>query len=174
MAHDPDHEASDQELTEQERRLHTVAGLAVAAARGGDDRDVLRALSELAARSVNSRTDFRTVVSVLLHGAGGMARGLSEVSGTQGLEVHVTNGSGERLSIDQTDPPLRTAARALLAHTHGDHDSAEAHLDIAFDQAEPAQLMTIVMHSVRWAARFATECESRDIPVPEWISATRT
>lgn len=171
--HDGDQDDSLPESLEQELRLRAVAGLAVEAARGGQDRDVLNALSELATRSINSRTDFREVVSVLLRGAGEMARGLSATTGTQGLEVHVTTSAGQRLTIDQTDPPLRTAARALLAHTHGDEEMAETHLDIAFDQAEPAQLMTMVMHSVRWAARFATECEARDIPVPTWITVHR-
>jgi hypothetical protein len=113
------------------------------------------------------------VVSVLLRAAGAMADELSTAVGTQGLEVQIHNDAGDRLTIDEADPPLRTAARALLAHTHGDQADAETQLDIAFDQADPAQLTAMVLHSVHWAARFAAECESRGVPLPGWITSTQ-
>ncbi|RJQ79078.1 hypothetical protein D5S17_11765 [Pseudonocardiaceae bacterium YIM PH 21723] len=155
---------------QREQRARSTAAQAVAAAQRGDDEAVYRLMARYAEDQPGGLADVRLVVSTLLRESGVMAIGLGEAVGTtNGLEVQIHDEQGDQVPIDAAEPPLRTAARALLAYTHGDHQTAETHLEIAFTMASPDQLTAIVLHSVHWTAEFVAQCDRLGVALSDWM-----
>jgi len=90
--------------------------------------------------------------------------------GATPVKMQVYDADGQEVSIDDADPPVRTAVRTLLAEVHGDQDAARAQIDIALSTAAPSEVAAVVMQALRWTIRLATECTKRDLPVAAWIA----
>jgi hypothetical protein len=59
----------------------------------------------------------------------------------------------------------------LLAEVHGDSEAAAEQIEIALSNAEPDEMISVLVQALRWTIKLSAECLSRDLPVPEWISA---
>lgn len=90
------------------------------------------------------------------------------------VKLQVFDAEGGELSIDDADPPVRTAVRTLLAQVHGDDDSARDQIDIALGNAGEQELATVLLQALRWTERLATECLEHELAVPDWIAAALT
>ena len=84
--------------------------------------------------------------------------------------MQVFDDDGREMSIDDADPPVRTAVRTLLAEVHGDTEAARDQIDIALRNADHAEMATLMVQALRWTLKLALECTSRSLPVPEWIT----
>ena len=99
-----------------------------------------------------------TMVSVL--GDGGSAP----------VKVQVFDETGEEVSIDDADPPVRTAVRTLLAEVHGNSEAAQEQVEIALASAAPDEVNSLLLQALRWTIRLSTECRDRNLPVTSWIT----
>lgn len=86
------------------------------------------------------------------------------------VQLQVFDAEGQELSIDDAEPPVRTAVRTLLAEVHGDTDSARTQVDIALASADQAEMNTVLLQALRWTVRLADECVDRELTVPEWVA----
>ncbi|RZQ60754.1 hypothetical protein [Amycolatopsis suaedae] len=153
--------------SEDERhRLVEKAQRALVAVRFGADVD---ALDELAPAGGEPGPETRELMLLLFGECSAMVSTLSD-GGQAPVKVQVFDESGEEVSIDQADPPVRTAVRTLLAEVHGNTEAAQEQLEIALASAAPHEVSTLVLQALRWTIRLSSECLSRDLPVPGWIS----
>ena len=140
------------ELTEQ-------ASLALAAARRGDDDGAM----------LHASTNLGEVVMLLFSQCSAMVSALGN-GGTTPVRVQVFDSDGAEVSIDQADPPVRTAVRTLLAQVHGNADDAREQVEIALQQAAPEEVASLVLQALRWTIRLAGECIERGLPLPQWVT----
>lgn len=140
-------------------RLAAQATLALSAMRRGDDDAALAHASE----------NVRELVMLLFGECGVLVSALGD-GGATPVKVQVFDDEGSEVSIDQADPPVRTAVRTLLAEMHGNTDDAREHVAIALDNAEPGEVDSLVLQALRWTIRLAGECVDRDLDVPDWIT----
>lgn len=92
--------------------------------------------------------------------------------GATPVKMQVFDEDGNEVQIDDADPPVRTAIRALLAEVHGDQDAASEQIEIALANGAPQELATVVLQALRWTLKLAIECETRELPVAPWITAS--
>lgn len=139
-------------------RLAAQATRALSAARRGDD----------AAALTHASDNVRDLVMLLFSECGTLVSALGD-GGTTPVKVQVFDDEGSEVSIDQADPPVRTAVRTLLAEMHGNTDDARQQVVIALDNAEPEEVDSLVLQALRWTLRLADECVDRGLDVPDWI-----
>jgi hypothetical protein len=143
---------------EQEPPIEQAA-LALAAARRGDDDAAL----------LHASTNIQDVVMLLFGECSAMVAALGN-GGATPVKVQVFDAEGTEVSIDQADPPVRTAVRTLLAEVHGNSEDARQHVEIALRGAAPEEVASLVLQALRWTLRLAGECIDRELPVADWIS----
>jgi hypothetical protein len=140
-----------------------TARQALAAMRAGQDDGAVVA-------SVD-RTLAREVMLLLFHECSAMVAALGS-GGTAPVKMQVVDNDGQEVSIDDADPPVRTAVRTLLAEVHGDTEAAKTHIEIALANAAPDEMATLLVQALRWTLRLSDECINRDLPVADWIADT--
>ncbi|MBA8926391.1 hypothetical protein BC739_003590 [Kutzneria viridogrisea] len=155
---------------QRRQRMVETAGEALAAAQAGDDGAAITLLTTYVDSAPDGEVDGRELVLMLFRECSEMVSALGS-GGATPVKMQVYDASGEEVSIDEADPPVRTAVRTLLAQVHGDQDAARAQIEIALSSAEPPEVAAVVMQALRWTIRLADECTKRDLPVAEWISA---
>ncbi|WP_199432428.1 hypothetical protein [Qaidamihabitans albus] len=156
------------ERSEDERsRLVGKAQRALVAMRLGDDAE---AIDELAPATPDQRqTETRQLMLLLFAECSAMVGTLGD-GGSAPVKVQVFDAEGEEVSIDQADPPVRTAVRTLLAEVHGNTEAAEEQVEIALASAEPDEMDSLVLQALRWTVRLSAECVERGLPVTDWIA----
>ncbi len=113
----------------------------------------------------------REVMLLLFHECSAMVATLGS-GGTAPVKMQVVDNDGQEVSIDDADPPVRTAVRTLLAEVHGDTEAAKTHIEIALANAAPDEMATLLVQALRWTLRLSDECVNRDLPVADWIANT--
>jgi hypothetical protein len=147
----------------------STAGEALAAAQAGDDGAAISLLTTFVDSSAAGEVDGKELVLMLFRECSEMVSALGS-GGATPVKMQVYDAEGQEVSIDEADPPVRTAVRTLLAEVHGDQDAARAQIDIALSTAAPPEVAAVVMQALRWTIRLAAECSTRDLPVAVWIS----
>lgn len=146
-----------------EPSLEERAKRALASAHQGDD---VEALAQAA--PIGSETT-RELVMLLFAECSHMVSELGD-GGATPVKVQVFDDDGTEVSIDQADPPVRTAVRTLLAEVHGNPEAAREQVEIALSSAVPEEVASLVMQAFRWTLRLAGECVERELPVKPWIA----
>ncbi|NIJ10801.1 hypothetical protein FHU38_001145 [Saccharomonospora amisosensis] len=157
--------------SEDERRgLVRRTQLALLAMRLGDDAG---ALDELTWAESGERGEARELMLLLFGACSELVATLGD-GGTAPVKVQVFDETGEEVSIDEADPPVRTAVRTLLAQVHGNQEAAQEQVEIAMANAAPDEVDSLLLQALRWTARLSAECLERGLPVPDWIADTPT
>lgn len=143
----------------------------MAAQLGTDDQalDQITAAASAGTSDEAASTDTRELVMLLFSECSAMVATLGD-GGSTPVKVQVFDEEGTEVSIDQADPPVRTAVRTLLAEVHGNTEAAREQVEIALANASPDEVNSLVMQALRWTLRLARECLSRDLPVAPWIA----
>lgn len=156
---------SEDERSELVRR----AQLALVAARFGDD---TKALAALTGRAAREPAEARELILLLFGACSELVTTLGD-GGAAPVKVQVFDETGEEVSIDEADPPVRTAVRTLLAQVHGNQEAAREQVEIALANAEPAEMDSLLLQALRWTVRLSAECRERGLPVADWIADTQ-
>ena len=154
-------------MTRNRQELISRAQRALVAMQLGRDDD---ALDEVA---LTDRDETRELVLLLFEECSALVTTLGD-GGSAPVKVQVFDETGEEVSIDQADPPVRTAVRTLLAEVHGNTEAAEEQVEIALASANNDEVDSLTLQALRWTVRLSTECLERDLPVTEWISEALT
>ncbi|MGW4206456.1 hypothetical protein ACWEIJ_00590 [Lentzea sp. NPDC004789] len=152
-------------------RLTAVAGEALAAARAGEDAVAVDLVTGYLSGSPEGNEEIRELVLLLFAECSSMVGELGS-GGATPVKMQVFDEEGNEVQIDDADPPVRTAIRALLAEVHGDQEAASEQIEIALANGAPQELATVVLQALRWTLKLAIECETRDLPVASWITAS--
>ncbi|MET8764559.1 hypothetical protein [Lentzea sp. NPDC004782] len=152
-------------------RLTAVAGEALAAARAGEDAVAVDLVTGYLSGSPEGNEEIRELVLLLFAECSSMVGELGS-GGATPVKMQVFDEEGNEVQIDDADPPVRTAIRALLAEVHGDQEAASEQIEIALANGAPQELATVVLQALRWTLKLAIECETRDLPVAPWITAS--
>ncbi|MFD4672173.1 hypothetical protein ACFWNN_20745 [Lentzea sp. NPDC058450] len=152
-------------------RLTAVAGEALAAARAGEDAVAVDLVTGYLSGSPEGNEEIRELVLLLFAECSSMVSALGS-GGATPVKMQVFDEEGNEVQIDDADPPVRTAIRALLAEVHGDQDAASEQIEIALANGQPQELATVVLQALRWTLKLAIECETRDLPIAPWITAS--
>ncbi|TWP53287.1 hypothetical protein FKR81_04770 [Lentzea tibetensis] len=150
-------------------RLTAVAGEALAAAKAGEDAVAVDLVTGYLSGSPEGNEEIRELVLLLFAECSSMVGSLGS-GGATPVKMQVFDEEGHEVQIDDADPPVRTAIRALLAEVHGDQDAASEQIEIALANGAPQELATVVLQALRWTLKLAIECETRDLPVAPWIT----
>jgi hypothetical protein len=153
--------------SDDEQRLVDKAQRALVAMRFGEDSDALDQLG--APQAPEPVAETRELMLLLFGECSTMVSTLGD-GGSAPVKVQVFDETGEEVSIDEADPPVRTAVRTLLAEVHGNTEAAQEQLEIALSSAAPDEVDSLVLQALRWTIRLSAECLERDLPVAEWIS----
>lgn len=121
--------------------------------------------------SPEGNEEIRELVLLLFAECSSMVSELGS-GGATPVKMQVFDEEGNEVQIDDADPPVRTAIRALLAEVHGDEDAASEQIEIALANGQPQELATVVLQALRWTLKLAIECETRDLPIAPWITAS--
>ena len=155
--------------SEDERRLVEKAQRALVAISLGDDAEALDEVAPSAVEPQERSAETRELMMLLFGECSAMVSTLGD-GGSAPVKVQVFDEDGEEVSIDQADPPVRTAVRTLLAEVHGNTEAAEEQVEIALANAAPDEVDSLVLQALRWTIRLSVECLERDLPVAAWIS----
>ncbi|GLZ29945.1 hypothetical protein Lesp02_21350 [Lentzea sp. NBRC 105346] len=150
-------------------RLTAVAGEALAAAKAGEDAVAVDLVTGYLSGSPEGNEEIRELVLLLFAECSSMVGSLGS-GGATPVKMQVFDEDGREVQIDDADPPVRTAIRALLAEVHGDQEAASEQIEIALANGAPQELATVVLQALRWTLKLAIECETRDLPVAPWIT----
>ena len=104
------------------------------------------ALDQVAPSSTEpqARSDETKALMLLLFGeCSAMVSTLGD-GGSAPVKVQVFDEDGEEVSIDQADPPVRTAVRTLLAEVHGNTAAAQEQVEIALSSAMSSTCATCI------------------------------
>ncbi|MGH3450997.1 MAG: hypothetical protein ACRDQW_09750 [Haloechinothrix sp.] len=145
---------------------------ALVAAQLGTDDQALEQITPQAStgESVDTASDETRELVMLLFGAcSAMVATLGD-GGATPVKVQVFDEEGAEVSIDQADPPVRTAVRTLLAEVHGNTGAAREQVEIALANAAPDEVNSLVLQALRWTIRLADECLDRELPIAPWIA----
>lgn len=115
----------------------------------------------------------RKLILLLFAECSAMVANLGD-GGSTPVKVQVFDSEGTEVSIDEADPPVRTAVRTLLAEVHGNTDAAAEQVEIALASAADEEIASLVLQALRWTMRLSTECLERSLPVTSWISEAMT
>jgi hypothetical protein len=155
--------------SEDERRLVEKAQRALVAIHLGQEEDALDQVAPTTTPQAGGATETLDLMLLLFSECSTMVSTLGD-GGAAPVKVQVFDEAGEEVSIDQADPPVRTAVRTLLAEVHGNTEAAQEQVDIALRTAAPEEVDSLVLQALRWTARLSTECLERGLPVTDWIS----
>lgn len=153
-----------------EPELLDATGNALAAVRRDDDEQALSGLTHFIGHTREPASTAAEIVLLLFNVCGELIAELGP-GANPAVKLQVFDSAGDELSIDDAEPPVRTAVRTLLAQVHGDDASARDHVDIALSGADESQLATVLLQALRWTERLATECLEQELEVPDWIAA---
>lgn len=159
-------------VTEKRKLVRKAQRALVAMQLGRDD----EALDQVApsSRDQPARTaEMRELMLLLFGECSAMVSALGD-GGSAPVKVQVFDETGEEVSIDQADPPVRTAVRTLLAEVHGNSQAAVEQVEIALANAAPDEVNSLVLQALRWTIRLSTECQARALPLTPWISEALT
>lgn len=151
---------------DRDDQIRAIASRALAAMRTGDDDTSLDNLAAVLRASEGAAKD---LMLLLFHECSAMVAELGS-GGTAPVKMQVYDDEGHEVSIDDADPPVRTAVRTLLAEVHGDSEAAAEQIEIAMSNAEPDEMISVLIQALRWTIKLSAECVSRDLPVPDWIT----
>ncbi|MBB4688608.1 hypothetical protein [Amycolatopsis jiangsuensis] len=155
--------------SEDEQRLVEKAQRALVAISLGEDGGALEEITP-SEGGPDARAEETKALMMLLFGeCSAMVSTLGD-GGTAPVKVQVFDEAGEEVSIDQADPPVRTAVRTLLAQVHGNSTAAREQVEIALASAAPDEVESLLLQALRWTIRLSAECLERDLPVAPWIS----
>ncbi|WP_240519358.1 hypothetical protein [Amycolatopsis antarctica] len=135
----------------------------------GADDEALDQVRPTAPDTEGRSAETREMMLLLFGECSGMVATLGD-GGTAPVKVQVFDSDGEEVSIDQADPPVRTAVRTLLAEVHGNTDAAAEQVEIALANAAPDEVESLLLQALRWTIRLSGECIERDLPVSDWIA----
>ncbi|WP_166677554.1 hypothetical protein [Amycolatopsis arida] len=156
--------------SEDERhRLVEKAQRALVALRLGRDDDALAHLIPSIADPADALAETRALMLLLFGECSAMVATLGD-GGSAPVKVQVFDEAGEEVSIDQADPPVRTAVRTLLAEVHGNTEAAAEQVEIALANAAPDEVDSLVLQALRWTVRLSVECLDRGLSVAPWIA----
>lgn len=155
---------------DQHARLVETAGRALARANSGDDEGAVGELVRSVREAADGQQQARDLVLLMFSGCSAMVAALGSGS-TEPVQMQVFDSDGQELSIDDAEPPVRTAVRTLLAEVHGDSDAAVEQVEIAMHSASPTEIAAVLLQALRWTVRLRTECRQRELTVPDWIDA---
>ncbi|HEY2063553.1 MAG TPA: hypothetical protein VGH57_34610 [Amycolatopsis sp.] len=155
--------------SEDEQRLVEKAQRALVAISLGEDAEALDEVTP-SSEEPKERSDETKALMLLLFGECSTMVSTLGDGGTAPVKVQVFDEDGEEVSIDQADPPVRTAVRTLLAEVHGNTAAAQEQVEIALANAAPNEVDSLVLQALRWTIRLSVECLERDLPVADWIS----
>ncbi|MFF5987839.1 hypothetical protein [Prauserella flavalba] len=158
--------ADRSESDEEPAGLVEKAQRALVAMRFGDDDE---ALTVLAPSAEERMADTRELMLLLFGACSAMVSTLGD-GGSAPVKVQVFDEAGEEVSIDQADPPVRTAVRTLLAEVHGNTEAAQEQVEIALASAAPDEVDALILQALRWTMRLSAECLDRHLPVADWIA----
>jgi hypothetical protein len=167
----------------QPNRRETVAGVTdrkvarvrdaidrvLAAARDGDENVTLDRLEQLVRMSDDS---IHAAVLELASADVDMLRTLTEPEASDDrlpVAFELRDSGGQTVSIDELDPPLRSAVRTVLALAHGRDDDARRQLDIVDHLGEPTDNGTVLVQMLAWTLELLGACEQTDRPAPHWL-----
>lgn len=153
----------------EQRRLVEKAKRALVAMRLGADEEALDQVAPSSSDQADRSDETRQLMLLLFGECSSMVATLGD-GGSAPVKVQVFDEDGEEVSIDQADPPVRTAVRTLLAEVHGNTEAAEEQVEIALASAAPDEVDSLVLQALRWTIRLSAECLERDLPVTDWIS----
>lgn len=142
---------------------------ALVAAHLGTDDEAVAEISGGPAATEEDAARTHELVMLLFAECSGMVATLGD-GGTTPVKVQVFDEEGTEVSIDQADPPVRTAVRTLLAEVHGNTEAAREQVEIALANASRDEVDSLVLQALRWTLRLAGECLSRELPVAPWIA----
>ncbi|MEC3977809.1 hypothetical protein [Amycolatopsis sp. H20-H5] len=155
--------------SEDELRLVEKAQRALVAISLGADAEALDEVAPTAAEAQERSAETKELMLLLFGECSTMVSTLGD-GGSAPVKVQVFDEDGEEVSIDQADPPVRTAVRTLLAEVHGNTEAAQEQVEIALANAAPDEVDSLVLQALRWTIRLSAECLDRDLPVPDWIN----
>lgn len=162
--------AEDQPEDAGQQRLRRAAAGALAATQAGDDDSAIEQLIAFVGGSPDSHAEARELLLLLFAACSRMVGALG-AGGSVGVQMQVFDADGQELTIDEADPPVRTAIRTLLAEVHGDPAAARDQIEIALREATAAEMASVLLQALRWTIRLSDECIGRALPVPDWVSA---
>ncbi len=159
--------------SEEEPRLVRKAQRALLAMRLGQDAEALRQVAPSATEPAHRSTETQDLMLLLFGECSAMVAALSD-GGTAPVKVQVFDSEGAEVSIDQAEPPVRTAVRTLLAEVHGNTEAAAEQVEIALANAAPEEVDSLLLQALRWTIRLSTECLERELPITDWIAEALT
>ncbi|WP_091672655.1 hypothetical protein [Amycolatopsis marina] len=154
---------------EDEPELVEKAQRALVAIHLGQDEEALDQVAPTATPQADGADQTLALMLLLFSECSAMVSTLGD-GGNAPVKVQVFDEAGEEVSIDQADPPVRTAVRTLLAEVHGNTEAAQEQVEIALANAAPKEVDSLVLQALRWTARLSTECLERGLPVADWIA----
>ncbi|WP_116045828.1 hypothetical protein [Amycolatopsis palatopharyngis] len=154
---------------EDEHGLVEKAQRALVAIHLGQDEDALDQIAPTNAPQAGGAEETLGLMLLLFSECSAMVATLGD-GGNAPVKVQVFDEEGEEVSIDQADPPVRTAVRTLLAEVHGNTEAAQEQVEIALASAAPEEVDSLVLQALRWTARLSVECLERGLPVADWIN----
>lgn len=147
------------------KRLRGAIAEALCAVRRGDEQQALRMFDRLAGSS------WLTLRGTVLELADANFEMLLAMTGnSRDDDLVVTLATDEDAgSVDDLEPPQRTATRVLLALAAHHPDDAEAQLDIAAEADDPEAVGHVLAHTVSWTLDLVNTCQDTGKPVPTWL-----
>lgn len=158
---------------DKHQRLIATASRALTAMHAGEQSGSLDGLAEALRDPPSQQDEAKDLMLLLFHECSGMVSELGS-GGTAPVKMQVYDDDGQEVSIDEADPPVRTAVRTLLAEVHGDQAAAKEQIEIALHNAAPEEMISVLVQALRWTIKLSAECSSRDLTVPDWIADALT
>jgi hypothetical protein len=153
--------------SDQPQRIIAAASQALASMHAGQDTGAVERMTAFARD--RGRAEATDLMLMLFRECSAMVAALGS-GGTAPVKMQVYDDDGHEVPIDEADPPVRTAVRTLLAEVHGDTEAAKDQIEIALANAAPAEMAMVMMQALRWTIKLAAECETRALPVSDWIT----
>jgi hypothetical protein len=153
--------------SDQPQRIIAAASQALASMHAGQDTGAVERMTAFARD--RGRAEATELMLMLFRECSAMVAALGS-GGTAPVKMQVYDDDGHEVPIDEADPPVRTAVRTLLAEVHGDTEAAKDQIEIALATAAPAEMAMVMMQALRWTIKLAAECETRSLPVSDWIT----
>lgn len=149
-----------------ESALHTAIARALDAIRRGEEGDALDFLMPL----VESEHGLAPAVWELAATNAGLLR---HTSGTVGDDIAVAvrlyGPDGEDIGIDDVEPPLRAAARILLAFVNEHEDDARLLLEIVSATDSPDDMLLVFLHTAGWTLALLDAEGDAGSHLPSWL-----
>lgn len=146
------------------KRIRGALAEALRAVQRGDEQSALRMFDRLAGSSWST---LRGAVMELADATFEMLLTMTDNRREDDLVVTLSDeGFG---SVDDLEPPQRTATRVLLALAAHHPADAETQLDIAAEAGDPDAVGHVLAHTVSWTLDLVNTCDDFGKPVPGWL-----